>query len=120
MEAFGGYACRAGTATAYSFGSSGSNLGGYAWYIINCGSKTHPVAQKKPNAFGLYDMHGNVYEWCSDWYEESIILAVQVKTRRVWRVPTRARPVFSAAAPGAMTRGSVALPFASIARLHER
>jgi len=60
-------ACRAGTSTAYCFGNSASDLSNYAWYNSNSGSKTHPVAQKQPNAWGLYDMHGNVWEWCYDW-----------------------------------------------------
>lgn len=60
------YACRAGTSSRYYFGNDEGQLGDYAWY--NSGSVTHPVGQKQPNAWGLYDMSGNVYEWCEDWY----------------------------------------------------
>jgi acetoin utilization deacetylase AcuC-like enzyme/formylglycine-generating enzyme required for sulfatase activity len=63
------YACRAGSTTPYSFGADSRLLGQYAWYAENAAKKTQPVARKKPNAWGLFDMQGNVAQWCNDVYD---------------------------------------------------
>jgi formylglycine-generating enzyme required for sulfatase activity len=63
------YAARTGMTTAYSFGNDASQLGDYAWYTENSKKRTHPVGQKRPNAWGLHDMHGNVWELVQDMYE---------------------------------------------------
>lgn len=62
------YAARAGTQTQYSFGDNPAELGKYAWFQENAEFDAHQVAQKQPNPWGLFDMHGNVYEWVSDWF----------------------------------------------------
>ncbi len=62
------YACRTGSTTAYCFGDDPRRLGEYAWYFDNSGSETRPAGKKKPNAWGLYDMHGNVWERVQDWW----------------------------------------------------
>jgi formylglycine-generating enzyme required for sulfatase activity len=69
------YAARAGTKTRFGYGDDlgYTALGGYAWFGSNSAETTHPVGTKLPNPWGLYDMHGNVWEWCSDWYASSYL-----------------------------------------------
>jgi formylglycine-generating enzyme required for sulfatase activity len=65
------YAARAGSTAAYGFGSATARLGAFAWYARNAGQATHPVGQLAPNAWGLHDLHGNVHEWCADWFDRN-------------------------------------------------
>lgn len=65
------YACRGGTTTEYYWGDDSTDLDPYAWFTENSDSITHPVGTKLPNPFRLYDMGGNVYEWCHDWFDDN-------------------------------------------------
>jgi formylglycine-generating enzyme required for sulfatase activity len=76
------YACRAGSKTRYSFGDV-ANLDEYAWYSGDSGDKTHPVGEKRPNAWGLYDMHGNVWEWCWDGFDADLYKSYSVDDTRL-------------------------------------
>ena len=64
------YACRAGTTTSWHCGDRDATLPEYAWFAANRSGEIHPVGQLKPNAWGLFDMHGNVSEWCGDWHDD--------------------------------------------------
>lgn len=75
------YACRAGSTDAYSFGNDASELGEYAWYYDNADESYHDVGTKKPNAWGLHDMHGNVAELCMDQYAADTYAKLQGETQ---------------------------------------
>jgi formylglycine-generating enzyme required for sulfatase activity len=112
------FACRAGSETRWSCGDDEKQLGEYAWYGENAEGKTHPVGEKKPNAWQLHDMHGNVWEWCADWFDENTYKERAAPTAKLQRVGAtvgakllqriytilqalrRARTGSSAAAPG--------------------
>ncbi len=87
------YACRAGSTTAYCFGDSREELSNYAWYYDNSNESYHKVGTKKPNAWGIYDMHGNVAEWTLDQYDASFY-ATKSKSpsQNAWNHPTKLYP----------------------------
>ncbi len=84
------YACRAGSTTAYPFGNDASKLKEYAWFKNNSEDKYHKVAQLKPNAWGLYDMLGNVEEWTMDQYDENGV--AKAEESNPWMVPSAKTP----------------------------
>jgi formylglycine-generating enzyme required for sulfatase activity len=87
------YACRAGTTTAYSFGDDASKLADYAWYFDNSEDAYHKVGKKKPNPWGLYDMHGNVAEWTLDQYIPNYYTQCAGKLLTdPWPIPTKLYP----------------------------
>jgi formylglycine-generating enzyme required for sulfatase activity len=91
------YACRAGTTTAYSFGDDPGQLDKYGWFFDNGGDRYHKVGSKKPNPWGLYDMHGNVSEWVLDQHTPSYAAFAGKTTRNPFAAPTS---VFSRVARG--------------------
>ncbi|WP_411029142.1 formylglycine-generating enzyme family protein [Spongiimicrobium sp. 3-5] len=87
------YACRAGSDTEYGFGKDSIALQDYAWYRSNSNGKYHRVGQKKPNAFGLYDMHGNVAEWTLDQFKEDAYIQYAGETaNNPWEKPVTLYP----------------------------
>lgn len=88
------YACRAGTTSDYSFGSDKGQLSQYGWFADNAGKQTQPVGRKKPNPWGLYDMYGNVAEWCNDVYG-----------KEYYKIGTAENPCGSSSGPQRVLRG---------------
>lgn len=86
------YACRAGTTTAYSFGEDAAAIDEYAWYSENSNGKYQRIGRKKPNPWGLHDMHGNVAEWCLDQYIPTIYGSRQGLSKNPLEVPTSVYP----------------------------
>ncbi|MEM1137403.1 MAG: formylglycine-generating enzyme family protein [Bacteroidota bacterium] len=86
------YACRAGTTTAYHFGDNLDSLDAYAWYYENSNDAYHKVGEKKPNPWGLYDIHGNVAEWTLDQYQNDFYASIDNESISPWAKPTKLHP----------------------------
>ena len=86
------YACRAGTDKAFSFGDNSENLNEYAWYDSNSNEKYQKVGTKKPNPWGLHDMHGNVAEWTLDQYVPTTYRTRKKEARNPFQQPTKIYP----------------------------
>lgn len=87
------YACRAGASTAYPFGNDVKELDEYGWYSNNSGNKYHAIKERKPNAWGLYDMLGNVAEWTLDQYHENYFREVKNDPQSPFMKPAKKNPV---------------------------
>ncbi len=87
------YACRAGSSSSYPFGADEKQLAEYGWFAGNSGNKYHAVKQLKPNAWGLYDMLGNVAEWTLDQYQENYFDQLKTRSSNPWMQPVTKYPV---------------------------
>ena len=101
------YACRAGAVTTYSFGEPRELLEQYAWYTKNSPARSNPVGTKKPNDLGLFDLHGNLYEWCQDRFDPH-----NPSDRKIGKVPDYVYmpDILDAGAPAYPSRWGVLLP----------
>jgi len=114
------YACRAGAKTRFGFGDDDKGMDAYGWCKGNSDGKTHPVGRKKPNAFGLYDMHGNVRERCRDWYDVKFYAkAKNVDPENTKASGKHARVLRGGSCLSAYSRAAFRLRFPPTSRWHD-